>query len=95
MKRNRTPLGAGLLVKGTAIPSSVEADGLAVSMNRPSEESATTPVRSSATTYHKSLTVKLDEQRYMALKLAGLEMDTSSQEIFVEALDDWLRSRRG
>lgn len=41
--------------------------------------------------YYKSLTVKLDKARYAALKLAGTTQDKKSQEIFVEALDAWLK----
>lgn len=43
-------------------------------------------------TYYKSLTVKLDKQRYQALKTAGLKHDKKSQEMFVEALDAYLAS---
>jgi len=94
MNRTRTPLGAGLLAKGSAVPSADEADGLAAT-SRASEVSSVVSVRTSAIAYHKALTVKLDETRYRSLKLAGLENDRSSQEILVEALDDWLRARRG
>lgn len=37
--------------------------------------------------YHKSLTVKLDKDRYFRLKEVGLKHDKSSQELFIEALD--------
>jgi hypothetical protein len=37
--------------------------------------------------YHKSLTVKLDKERYFHLKEVGLKYDKSSQELFIEALD--------
>lgn len=43
--------------------------------------------------YHKALTLKLDAERYKALKLIGLEQGTTSQEILVEALDLWLASQ--
>lgn len=41
--------------------------------------------------YYKALTVKLDRSRYEALKNAGVKFDKKSQEIFVEALDLWLK----
>lgn len=40
--------------------------------------------------YHKALTLKLDEHRYKALKMAGLMRGATSQDILVEALDLWL-----
>lgn len=42
--------------------------------------------------YYKALTVKLDRQRYAALKALGVRLDKKSQEIFVEALDLYLRN---
>lgn len=47
--------------------------------------------QSSASDYYKALTVKLDRERYETLKNAGLKLDKKSQEIFVEALDLWLK----
>jgi len=41
--------------------------------------------------YYKALTVKLDRDRYEALKNVGVKLDKKSQEIFVEALDLWLK----
>jgi hypothetical protein len=41
--------------------------------------------------YYKALTVKLDRDRYEALKNQGVKLDKKSQEIFVEALDLWLK----
>lgn len=43
-----------------------------------------------ASSYYKALTVKLDRNRYEALKKAGLKLDKKSQQIFVEALDAYL-----
>jgi hypothetical protein len=40
--------------------------------------------------YFKALTVKLDKSRYMKLKQTGLQLDKSSQELFIEALDAYL-----
>lgn len=41
--------------------------------------------------YYKALTVKLDRERYESLKNLGLKLDKKSQEIFVEALDLWIK----
>lgn len=41
--------------------------------------------------YYKALTVKLDRERYESLKTLGVKLDKKSQEIFVEALDLWLK----
>jgi len=41
--------------------------------------------------YYKALTVKLDRERYEALKTLGVKLDKKSQEIFVEALDLYLQ----
>jgi hypothetical protein len=52
------------------------------------------PARVAAKTtkpYYKALTVKLDRERYEALKTLGLKLDKKSQEIFVEALDLYLQ----
>lgn len=46
---------------------------------------------SPAADYYKALTVKLDRERYETLKNAGVKLDKKSQEIFVEALDLWLK----
>ena len=43
------------------------------------------------TPYYKALTVKLDRERYEALKTLGVKLDKKSQEIFVEALDLYLQ----
>ena len=45
----------------------------------------------SAGDYYKALTVKLDRRRYESLKNVGVKLDKKSQEIFVEALDLWLK----
>lgn len=41
--------------------------------------------------YYKALTVKLDRERYESLKRLGVRLDKKSQEIFVEALDLWIK----
>lgn len=46
--------------------------------------------KAATTDYYKALTIKLDKRRYDALKTAGLQLDKKSQEIFVEALDQYL-----
>jgi hypothetical protein len=48
------------------------------------------PKTPAAEAYYKSLTVKLDRQRYTLLKTAGIAHDKNSQTILVEALDLWL-----
>jgi hypothetical protein len=47
--------------------------------------------KSAAPDYYKALTVKLDRDRYEALKTLGVKVDKKSQEIFVEALDLYLQ----
>lgn len=75
---------AGLVTKkGEAVPSA----GVSVPLSYPPQ-----PVTSKSAPYYKSLTVKLDRPRYEALKQAGIKYDKTSQDIFVEALDLWLRS---
>jgi len=44
-----------------------------------------------AVDYYKALTVKLDRERYESLKNLGVKLDKKSQEIFVEALDLWMK----
>lgn len=83
-------LTAGLVAKkGEAMPA-------VVAHARPAADPDVkkNAVAASATDYYKSLTVKLDRQRYEALKSAGVKLDKKSQEIFVEALDLWLKSRQ-
>jgi hypothetical protein len=94
-KNKPASLGAGLVKKGAAVAgvgpaaTSAQAGSLAA-------EGATGAVGSDATpgagataakVYAKALTVKLDSQRYMRLKLLGLERGKSSQQLLVEALD--------
>lgn len=93
-KNKPASLGAGLVKKGAAVAgagpaaTSAQAGSLA-------SEGATGAVGSDATgagataakVYAKALTVKLDSERYMRLKLLGLERGKSSQQLLVEALD--------
>lgn len=83
-------LTAGLVAKkGEASPATV----VAVPQTQPIE------VKASATgggrDYYKALTVKLDRDRYESLKSMGVKLDKKSQEIFVEALDLWMKSGAG
>lgn len=72
-------LTSGLVaVKGQAAPAVTH-----VHMPRPTEK----PV---GPNYYKALTVKLDRDRYEALKNLGVKLDKKSQEIFTEALDLWV-----
>lgn len=48
-------------------------------------------VKAATPGYYKALTVKLDRERYESLKNLGVKLDKKSQEIFVEALDLWLK----
>ena len=103
MKKPPTPLASGLISKGLAAPalaqSDTESSSQGVNIAPPSDAdqraSVVAEVRSSASTeVRKALTLKLDDARYRALKLAGLERSKSSQEILVEALDRWLEQTR-
>lgn len=83
-------LTAGLVAKkGEASPATV----VATPQAQPIE------VKTSATgggrDYYKALTVKLDRDRYESLKSMGVKLDKKSQEIFVEALDLWMKSAAG
>jgi hypothetical protein len=54
----------------------------------------TTEVALNTANYYKALTVKLDRERYESLKNLGVKLDKKSQEIFVEALDIWIKQTR-
>lgn len=41
-----------------------------------------------------AITVKLDADRYRRLKLLGIDLGKTSQEVMVEALDDYLAHRK-
>lgn len=80
-------LSAELVIKkGEALPATFNETPKAKSI----EMDAPTAVLDRG--YYKALTVKLDRNRYEALKSIGLKLDKKSQEIFVEALDLWMRS---
>lgn len=54
---------------------------------------AAKPIQAQVTTAvqaYKALTVKLDRDRYTALKNLGVKLDKKSQSIFIEALDLWI-----
>lgn len=78
-------LTAGLVAKkGEAMPAVALKAPMA---KEPTEESPPAIGRD----YYKALTVKLDRERYETLKNAGIKLDKKSQEIFVAALDLWLK----
>lgn len=78
-------LTSGLVVKkGQAMPA-ISSPAISAAPFPPKTQQAT------ATDYYKALTVKLDRERYETLKNAGVKLDKKSQEIFVEALDLWLK----
>lgn len=81
-KQKPSNLGAGRITKGNAAP-------LPQVTIKPKE------IANSVSTYHKALTVKLDKSRYIALKTAGIQVDKSTQEIMVAALDLWLAKNVG
>ena len=47
--------------------------------------------KAAALDYYKALTVKLDRERYESLKNLCVKLYKKSQEIFVEALDLWMK----
>lgn len=55
------------------------------------EDAGRTTAKTAAPDYYKALTVKLDRERYESLKNLGVKLDKKSQEIFVEALDLWMK----
>lgn len=72
--------------KGEAAPAAIR--------KPPAEPAVPEPVVAVAAVgrdYYKALTVKLDRERYETLKNAGIKLDKKSQEIFVAALDLWLK----
>ena len=56
-----------------------------------SDATTSHPGKAAALDYYKALTVKLDRERYESLKNLGVKLDKKSQEIFVEALDLWIK----
>jgi len=78
-------LTAGLVAKkGEAVPASARKPQV-------EPEVAAVPAATGGRDYYKALTVKLDRGRYETLKNAGIKLDKKSQEIFVAALDLWLK----
>jgi hypothetical protein len=75
-------LTSGLVAKkGQATPA----------VTHQAEAPARTVAKTRAPDYYKALTVKLDRERYEALKTLGVKLDKKSQAIFVEALDLYLQ----
>ena len=82
-------LTAGLVAKkGSAMPANAVVELESTAAVLPSAE-----MHALAKDYYKSLTVKLDRDRYESLKSVGVKLDKKSQEIFVEALDLWLKKQ--
>lgn len=72
-------LSSGLVAKkGQAAPAVMQDDTRVIT-------------KPTAPDYYKALTVKLDRERYESLKNRGVKLDKKSQEIFVEALDLWMK----
>jgi len=46
-------------------------------------------------TYWKSMTVKLNQQQYMDLKIQGVQLNKTSQQCMSEAIDLWLSVQKG
>lgn len=83
-------LTAGLVAKkGEAAPATV------VSAPQAQPVEVKTSATGGGLDYYKALTVKLDRDRYESLKSMGVKLDKKSQEIFVEALDLWMKSAAG
>ena len=55
------------------------------------EDAGRAAAKTAVPDYYKALTVKLDRERYESLKNLGVKLDKKSQEIFVEALDLWMK----
>jgi hypothetical protein len=84
-------LTSGLVAKkGEASPATVVARPQIQMIN-----TKTSVAEGERSEYYKALTVKLDRHRYESLKNMGVKQDKKSQEIFVEALDLWLKSAAG
>lgn len=82
-------LTAGLVAKkGSAMPANAMSAVVSAPVASLDAETATI-----TKDYYKSLTVKLDRDRYESLKSVGVKLDKKSQEIFVEALDLWLKKQ--
>ena len=82
-------LTAGLVAKkGSAMPANAMSAVVSATVAPLDAETPTI-----TKDYYKSLTVKLDRDRYESLKSVGVKLDKKSQEIFVEALDLWLKKQ--
>ncbi len=90
MANKTASLTAGLVAKkGEASPALVQSQPIQVV---PSFKDSSV-AKTAANDYYKALTVKLDRERYEGIKNAGVKLDKKSQEIFVEALDLWLKAQ--
>jgi hypothetical protein len=92
MSTKLTGLPLGLIKKGAAAPTTPASQAPAPEPQPVVEVPDAGQAASRAPRgqqYFKALTLKLDEKRYMALKMKGLRSGRTSQEILVEALDLW------
>lgn len=91
MSSKPASLGAGIVKKGEARPVVAEISPVAPAVVAAPVSEDKASAKAQAAGYYKALTVKLDRERYEALKAAGVKNDKRSQEIFVDALDAWLK----
>ena len=87
-------LGAGLFIKkGEAAPvvSSDTVESTPAPAVEPKIKKAIVQVEEGGQSYWKALTLKLDRERYTALKKRGVDLNKTSQTILIEALDLWLK----
>ena len=85
MAKTATLTSSLMARKGEAMPA------IAVKSPVVNEPTSAAAKDAAAKDYYKALTVKLDRERYETLKNVGVKLDKKSQEIFVEALDLWLK----
>lgn len=96
---------SGLVVaKGQAAPAAALAPSVPKSApvaattapKAPAPQQATQaakPVDPAGAGFHKAMTLKLDKARYTQIKQLGLDEDTTSQDLLVEAVDMLLAQR--
>ena len=89
MSTKPTGLPLGLIKKGDAAPTTPVSPAPAPVATPPADTGQPASGAPRGQRYFKALTLKLDEERYMALKMKGLRTGATSQDILVEALDLW------
>lgn len=90
-KAKAATMGSGIVKTESAVfPKKGEALPATIDLQTPSTETVEKAAEKNSSSYYKALTVKLDRERYEAIKSAGVKADKKSQEIFTEALDAWL-----